>query len=101
MAATINKFMTNHGAQIDGNHAPNPPHSTDKRCYQGRFGVTPTRSTQLAFHNTQEDGMRLMAPHFTMGYTPINNREPTPPEKGHAPWQATMGRVDNNFNRND
>jgi len=101
MATTTNKFMTNHGAQIDGNDAPSPPHSTDKRCYQGRLGVTPTHTTQLAFQDSKENGERLMASHFTMGYTPINNREPTPPEKGHAPWQSTMGKVDNNFERND
>ena len=99
--ATTTKFMTNHGAQMDGNHSPVPVHSTDKRFYQSRMGVTPTRSTQLAFHNSAEDGLWPMAPHFSPGYTPINNREPTSPEKGYAPWQSTMGKVDNDFSRND
>jgi hypothetical protein len=102
MATTTKaKFMTNHGAQMDGNHAPVPAHSMDKHYYQSRMGVTPTHTNQLSFHNSAENGLWAMAPHFTPPYTPINNREPTPPEKGHAPWQATMGKVDNGFSRND
>jgi hypothetical protein len=44
-----------------------------------------------------EDGERKMAEDHSMNYTPINNREPTPQEKGHASEQSTMGGFENKF----
>lgn len=101
MARITNRFMTNYGAQMDGNHAPQPAHSTQKTCYQGRMGVSATKTSQVAFNNSAENGLWPMASHFTPDYSPINNRAPTAPERGVAPYQATMGKYNNSFERND
>lgn len=80
-----------------GNHAPNPAHSTQKTCYQGRTGVTPTRTPKLAFPNINEGPERLLARGFTEGYSPINGGEPTAMEKGVASDQGSKGRMNNGF----
>lgn len=98
--ATTTKFMTNAGVQIDGNHAPSPAHSTDKRCYQSRLGVRPTTTTQVAFKSVEEGAERALGAYQHVGYTPINNREPTGFEKGIARDQGSMGKLDNSFKTN-
>lgn len=82
--------------QMDGNHAPSPAHSTDKHCYQGRYGVRPTHTTHLAFDNSAEGADRsLYHSGNEMGYTQINSREPTPMERGVAVKQNAKGAFDN------
>jgi hypothetical protein len=85
------------GNFFNGNHAPSPAHTMEKTCYQGRMGVTATKTTYVAFKDSMEDGERKMAEDHSMNYTPINNREPTPQEKGHASEQSTMGGFENKF----
>ena len=85
------------GNYFNGNHAPSPPPSTDKKCYQGRMGVTATKTTHVGFKDSSEDGMRAMAESHAMSYTPINNREPTSEEKGVPSAQSTMGKYNNSF----
>lgn len=93
-------LTTNKGAQMNGNHAPSPPHSTEKTFYQSRMGVTPTRTPGLAFRNTKEDGLRMMAPSLAMEYTSINDAAPTAMEKGIARDQTSMGKYSNTFGDN-
>jgi hypothetical protein len=85
---------------MNGNHAPMPKHSTEKTCYQGRMGVTATRTPAMAFRNPGEDGMRTLGSYDHVAYTPINDREPTGMEKGNAPYQASMGKMNNSFKDN-
>ena len=88
------------GKFMNGNHAPSPAHSTEKTCYQGRMRVTATRTPAMAFKNCGEDGMRALGPYDHVAYTPINNREPNAMERGTAPYQASMGRMNNSFKDN-
>ncbi len=90
--------MKNH-PNMNGNHAPIPAHSTVKTCYQGRMGVSPTRTPAMAFNSTMEDGMRALEGGM-QSYTSINDREPTPMEKGYAPNQKSMGVMNNGFKDN-
>lgn len=82
-------------AQPTSNFTGSPPESDldeAKTIYQSRQGVTPTRTTQIAFKDTKEGTERAMDPtDFVMSYTPINSREPTPDEKGRPSDQAAKG----------
>lgn len=83
-----------------GNHAPQPPHSTDKTCYQGRMGITPTRTPKLAFPNINEGPERMLQRGYVENYSPINGREPTSMERGIAGDQGSMGSMNNSFKDN-
>lgn len=81
--------------QMDGNHAPSPAHSTDKRCYQGRLGVRPTNTTHLAFDNSAEGAERSLYHGQVMSESMINGRSPSPMERGIADKQNAKGAFDN------
>lgn len=89
------------GALMGGNHAPMPAHSTDKRFYQSRKGVTATSTPKLDFPSSMEGHERRLADGNSMSYTSINDKEPTSPERGFAPYQKGMGKMNNSFDRND
>lgn len=71
--------------QTNGNSAPKPSHATNKECYQGRMGVKPTTTTQLAFNNSAENGERALYQGTVMDYTSINGSSPTAQERGMSP----------------
>lgn len=85
---------------MDGNHAPMPPHSTEKTYYQSRKGVTPTRNMNMAISNPVEGAMRSLYHGHEEAYTSINDRAPTAMERGFAPNQASMGKYNNGFKPN-
>lgn len=80
--------------QTNGNNPPSPPHATNKECYQGRMGVKPTTTAQLAFNNSAENGERALYQGTVMDYTSINGKSPTAQERGMSPIKA-KGYYDN------
>jgi hypothetical protein len=86
--------------QMDGNKAPSPPPSTEKTCYQSRQGVVPTRTTQIGFKNSAEDGEWPMYHGVVMDYTPISGHSPTPMEHGIANEQNHKGYYSNGKGNN-
>jgi hypothetical protein len=85
---------------MNGNHAPMPAHSTEKTCYQHRKGVTATRTPAMSFNSVTEGAVRTLGSYDHIPFTPINDREPNGMEKGNAPYQASMGRMNNSFKDN-
>lgn len=68
--------------------------STEKTYYQPRHEIHPRNGNTgpLGFKDSQEDGLRRLDPtDFVMAYTEINDRTPTPMERGHAIDQERMG----------
>lgn len=81
--------------QMFGNHAPRPPHATDKTCYQKRVSWGPSTYPSMSFMSTEEGAERALAPNKQMAYTGIHGHAPTEQERGIAPRQSVKGGFDN------
>jgi hypothetical protein len=68
--------------------------STEKTYYQPRHEIHPRNGNTgpLEFKDSQENGLRRLDPtDFVMGFSQINDLEPTPLEKGVPLDQDRMG----------
>lgn len=62
--------------------APMNPPSTERTVYQSRVGVSPTRTPELSFQSSEENGLWQRFQGRVEPYSPINGREPNSIEKG-------------------